>query len=141
MYLLGRTVASIAAMVQQLEQELIDSYEIAKSAIFNRGETVRNFKKVVQTAILNDLRKESKFELLTDVKRLAGFIEESGGEEKYKYYLAVNPRHIINKFQAEHEILKANCWKLEDAVSKLNCTRLETYEKEESSFSKKGQEN
>lgn len=65
----------------------------------HRGDVVRKLKSVIQKAMIHDMRKEEKYQLINDMRAMVGVIRQNhSGEFGSKYELNISPQHIIAAF-------------------------------------------
>jgi hypothetical protein len=76
------------------------------------------------------MRKEEKFEIISEMRSLVSFIRENEGESGRRYQLNISANHIIAAFMEERDSLRLKCNALVDKIEKLN---LEPLSKEEGS--------
>ena len=68
----------------------------------HRSDAVGKFKRVIQKAMIHDMRKEEKYELIGDVRGMVGLLRESTeGGYGAKYELNISPQHIIAGFMEQ----------------------------------------
>ena len=100
-----------------MEQRIVDEFENASSALLYRGETIRKMKKVIQRAFVHDIRKDEKYELMTEMKSLVGFIKDNESKEYGpRYELNIGPGFIVGGFMKSKENLINRCIKLDSEI-------------------------